>query len=123
MRIEIDVDRIVRQQQARLVRPVGRLARALRDDIVGRIQPGDDPSDPGEAPASPGPYRRSWKTTRVRVRRHDVVSWVFSLAKTSQGRSLAEELERGDRNAPRPHYRPAAAAVQSRAASIAKSEL
>lgn len=83
-------------------------AELLRDEIKSRVPESDIPSEPGQPPHSPGPYRDSWHASGAKRRGDAVVAWTYSMAKRGDGSSLARALEFGDHQAnlsPRPHVR------------------
>jgi hypothetical protein len=78
-------------------------------------------SAPGEAPAQPTKkYRNSWHATEAGRRGSVLAALAFSKAKTSDGRSLAADLEYGGANAPRPHIRPALVRARVRIAALVR---
>lgn len=115
VRVNFDVDaamtRVLLERAALVETGAAELAKAIRD----RIPDTPIPSEPGQPPHSPGPYRDSWKSGQAKRRGMRLTAWAFSMAKASNGEALADILERGtERMEPRPHYRAAVAEVLAR---------
>jgi hypothetical protein len=102
---DLDIAGIERLLASQLVPIVSEGARILRDAWKGKIQLQEEPSDPGEPPASPTrKYYNSVQSTSARVYSDAVVAYAFSPAEWSDGDALALALDEGrDRIRPRPH--------------------
>jgi hypothetical protein len=96
-------------------------AEIMRDEIRISIPDSPLPSGPGQPPHSPGPYREAWKSGRAKIKSDRIVAYTFNLSRASNGRSLADILERGEGAIhPHPHYRPAIPRARRRAIDLAK---
>ena len=104
------------------------MADVAVDSIKSKILRQDEPSDPGEGPASHGPeflLYESWRRGRVRRVGDEVRCAVYSTARSEDGEvSLALVMEYGsDTIQPRSHIRPGMDAARSRMLALAKGAL
>ena len=102
---EVDISGMQRLLASQLVPIVSEGARILRAKWKATIQLQEEPSEPGEPPASPTrKYYNSVQSTGARVYSDAVVAYAFSPAEWSDGDPLALALDEGrDRIRPRPH--------------------
>lgn len=104
---DLNLDLMTQLAASALVPVLTQAAEIGRDEIRRLIRVQDEPSLPGEPPASRGRYVNAWRASKARVYDNAVVAYIFNEARFSDDSSMVEGLEFGtERIRPRPHVRP-----------------